>query len=282
MIKIIRAFLDFIALLSPKIKHPYIVILNYHSIFKNDQAVTDEWSISVNMFDKQMKYLIDNNIEILALKDIGNTLSKNFFRNKFYVIITFDDGLEDNYNNAVPVLKKYGINHATFFIVGNSVIPNYDTAWWVKKNKKLKLMSIEQIKILHKSGFEIGSHALSHQNFNYVQDNNIEKELIDSKKILDFKCDLDCKSIAIPFSINGNLKKEVLIKDICLKNGYDFLFLGSYGYIKNKKYHKNDLPRIPIYRSDSMKTFILKVNGKFNFVSKIYYLRKKIRYTFGL
>jgi hypothetical protein len=74
MIKIIRAFLDFIALLSPKIKHPYIVILNYHSIFKNDQAVTDEWSISVNMFDKQMKYLIDNNIEILALKDIGNIL----------------------------------------------------------------------------------------------------------------------------------------------------------------------------------------------------------------
>jgi hypothetical protein len=279
---ILRALLDFIALLSPKIKRPYIVILNYHSIFKNDLNITDEWSIPANMFDKQMKYLLDNNAEIIPLSDIENIFFKGFSSNKFYVCITFDDGLEDNYNNAIPVLKKYAINNATFFIVVNSLINNFDTAWWLENNKNSKLMNVEQIKYLYNNGYEVGSHALSHKNFKNVHDNELEEELIMSKKVLDAKCNLNCKSIAIPFSISGNPKKEQIVKDICLKNGYNFLFLGRFGYVKNKNYNRNDLPRIPIYRSDSMKTFILKVNGKFNLVSKIYYLRKKIRYIFSV
>jgi peptidoglycan/xylan/chitin deacetylase (PgdA/CDA1 family) len=279
---ILRAFIDFIAVLSPKIKRPYIVILNYHSISKNDPNNSDKWSISANMFDKQMKYLVDNNAEIISLSDIENIYLKNFSNNKFYVCITFDDGFEDNYNNAIPILKKYGINNATFFIVVDSLINNFDTAWWLENNKNSKLMNVEQIKNLRNNGYEVGSHALSHQNFKNVNDNELEKELIISKKILDAKCNLNCKSIAIPFSISGNPKKEQIVKDICLKNGYNFSFLGRFGYVKNKNYNRTDLPRIPVYGFDSMKTFILKVNGKFNLVSKIYHLRKKIRYIFSV
>jgi hypothetical protein len=279
---ILRTFLNFLALLSPRIKRPYIVILNYHSILKNDPNIVDEWSISVDMFDKQIKYLVDNKVQIISLSDIENIYLKNFSDNKFYVCITFDDGLENNYNNAIPVLKKNGIYNAVFFIVANSLINNFDRAWWLKNNQHSKLMNVEQVKNLHKRGYEVGSHALSHKNFKDINANELEGELIMSKKILDAKCDLTCKSIAIPFSISGNSKKEVVIKDICEKNGYNFLFLGRFGYVKKKNYNRSDLPRIPIYRSDSMRTFILKVNGKFSIISKIYYLRKKIRYIFGV
>jgi|688.fasta_scaffold112384_4 peptidoglycan/xylan/chitin deacetylase (PgdA/CDA1 family) len=282
MILIYRIFFDLIAILSPKIKPPYIIILNYHSIFKNDTDITNEWSISIDMFYKQVKYLFENNIEIVALNNIDNINLKNNNSNKIYACITFDDGLEDNYNNAIPILKKFGITNATFFIVVNSLINKFDNAWWVRSNQKLKLMNNKQVINLRKFGYEVGSHALSHKNLNDVRNETLEKELAISKKILDNKYNFNCKSLAIPFSISGNKIKEKLVKNICRKNGYDFLFLGRFGYLNRKNYNKTDLPRIPIYRSDSMKTFILKVNGKYNFISKIYYLRKKIRYLFRI
>lgn len=188
---ILRVFLDFIALISPKIKHPYIIILNYHSIYKNSSNADDEWSVSVEMFEEQIKYLKDKNAEIIAIHDIEKIFSRNHNNNnKLCVCITFDDGLEDNYVNAIPVLKKYGINNSTFFIVANSLINSVENAWWLKNRKSLKLMNIEQIKNLHKSGYEIGSHALSHRNLNKAQDNEIHNELIRSKKILETSCEL--------------------------------------------------------------------------------------------
>ena len=279
---ILRILLDFIALVTPKINYPYIVILNYHSINNNSSRADSEWSISVDMFEEQIKYLKDKNAEIIAINDIEKYFLRNPYNNKLCVCITFDDGLEDNYINAIPVLKKYGIYNSTFFIVANSIINNVENAWWLKDRKNLKLMNIQQIKNLHKSGYEIGSHALSHKNLNNAQDDEIYEELIVSKKILDTSYELNCTSIAVPFSISGNTKKELLFKNICSKNDYKSLFLGRFGYVKKTDYNKEDLPRIPIYKSDSMKTFSLKLNGKFSFVSKIYYFRKKLRYIFGL
>jgi len=117
---------------------------------------------------------------------------------------------------------------------------------------------------------------------NKVKDNQVENELVESKKILETQFKFNCKSVAIPFSISGNTSKELSVKNICSKIGYNYLFLGRFGYIDSQSYNKNDLPRIPIYRSDNMNNFILKINGKYNFISKIYYLRKKIRYIFGI
>jgi peptidoglycan/xylan/chitin deacetylase (PgdA/CDA1 family) len=280
MSKIIRIFFDFIARLSPKLAYPYIIILNYHSILNND--LENEWSVSLDTFDNQMKYLKDNNIEIIALKDIENIYKKTSISKKIYACITFDDGLENNFNNAIPILNKYKIKNATFFIVGNSLEKKFNTAWWIKSKKKMKLMNANQISIVSNIGHEIGSHLFYHKNLNKIDGDEIEKEVVLSKNIIANKCNLVCKSIAIPFSISGNSKKEIIVKNICLKNGYSFLFLGRFGYLKYKNLNKNDLPRIPIYRSDTMKTFILKVNGKFDIVSKIYFFRKKIKYFFGV
>jgi hypothetical protein len=277
-----KIILNFIARLSPSEKCPYVVILNYHSICLNNSNYIDDWSVSLDMFDMQMKYLADNNVEVIPLNDIENICLNSDLGDKLYVCITFDDGLEDNYINAFPILEKYGINNASFFIVANSLINSCGTSWWLSNDKEAKLMNADQIKNLYNSGHNIGSHALSHQNLNNVSDSVFERELIMSKNILDITCSMDCKSIAIPFGISGNINKEEFAKDICKKNGYNFLFLGRFGYVNSKNYDNVDLPRVPVYGSDSINTFIFKVNGKYNLISKVYFFRKKIRYIFGL
>ena len=67
------------------------------------------------------------------------------------VVLTFDDSVKSHYTVARPILKKYGFG-ATFFIT---------EGFTFKKNKK-DYMTWEEIRELHRAGFEIGNHTRDH------------------------------------------------------------------------------------------------------------------------
>ena len=54
--------------------------------------------------------MISENFNVIGFKDISTTTS---IKNR--LIITFDDGFRDNYDNAFKILNKYGVK-ATYFI----------------------------------------------------------------------------------------------------------------------------------------------------------------------
>lgn len=56
------------------------------------------------------------------------------------VFITFDDGFENNYNEAFPILKKYGIT-ATFFITTAHIGPNDSPLWLDRLDQVLDVIS---------------------------------------------------------------------------------------------------------------------------------------------
>ncbi len=68
------------------------------------------------------------------------------------VVLTFDDASKSHYTVARPVLKKHGFG-ATFFVTeGFDFLTN-----------KRDYMTWEEIKELHKDGFEIGNHTRDHK-----------------------------------------------------------------------------------------------------------------------
>jgi peptidoglycan/xylan/chitin deacetylase (PgdA/CDA1 family) len=92
------------------------------------------------------------------------------------VIITFDDGYKSQYTNAKPILDKYGYK-ATYYIVCNYVgngeldHPNARMSW-------------EDITELHKEGYDIGSHSMSHANLDLLSEKGMEYEIGGSKQCL--------------------------------------------------------------------------------------------------
>ncbi|MCI0394116.1 MAG: polysaccharide deacetylase family protein [Chloroflexi bacterium] len=101
-------------------------ILMYHyisvppedaDIYRTDLSVTPE------NFRAQMAYLVTNGYSTIDLYDLSLAIVNKRELPPKPVIITMDDGYRDNYENAFPVLKEFGLK-ATFFIVTEFVDQN--------------------------------------------------------------------------------------------------------------------------------------------------------------
>ena len=89
----------------------------YHSI--NDNDPENKMVLPINMFKEQMLWLNDNDFNSLTLDEAIMALENDLIPEN-PIVITFDDGYVDNYENAFPILKENNIK-ATFFVITNFV-----------------------------------------------------------------------------------------------------------------------------------------------------------------
>jgi peptidoglycan/xylan/chitin deacetylase (PgdA/CDA1 family) len=83
------------------------------------------------------------------------------------VVLTFDDAAISHATYVAPLLKKYGFG-ATFFVCEFRDPPFAD---------KTMYMSWAQIRQLHRWGFEVGSHTLTHKHVNRMNQQQLAAEL---------------------------------------------------------------------------------------------------------
>ena len=101
------------------------IVLIYHRVteLKNDPQLL---AVNPSNFEDQIKYLKEN-YNILSLKELIECLKKKKVPSKS-VVITFDDGYLDNYNQAYPILKRYQVP-ATIFVSSGMISSNREF-WW--------------------------------------------------------------------------------------------------------------------------------------------------------
>jgi glycosyltransferase involved in cell wall biosynthesis/peptidoglycan/xylan/chitin deacetylase (PgdA/CDA1 family) len=87
-------------------------VLLYHRV-AHDSLDAQLLCVSPENFEKHISYLAGN-FNVLPLGDfIAHHHNKTLEKNS--ITVTFDDGYLDNYENALPILEKYGV-HATIFV----------------------------------------------------------------------------------------------------------------------------------------------------------------------
>ena len=136
-----------------------------------------------------------------------------------YLVLTFDDGLQNNLG-AAEVLATHGVS-AIFFIVPEFVESTASEDYYLrnirpkpdysidKSKEDRSAMSWDDIKRLLDLGQVIGSHSLTHLMHGQMQHDAYEKEIIESKKVLESKLGVEIQHFASPnntlFSTNADM-----------------------------------------------------------------------------
>lgn len=99
-----------------------------------------------------------------------------------FVCLTFDDGYRDNYTTALPILKRLGIPFAIY--ISTNFIDNKQPMWWYP-DQQLGL-SLEELRAIDREPLcTIGAHTLSHPRLDTLTVIEQQKEIVESKVILE-------------------------------------------------------------------------------------------------
>ena len=123
-----------------------VPILLYHHVVEGEPS--NLYAISSDTLREQMDYLHSNGYITIPISLLVKAITEGANLPDRPVVITFDDGNLDVYENAFPILQHYGFT-ATFYLVLNYL--DHST-----------FISTDQAAELTKAGWEIGSHSTSH------------------------------------------------------------------------------------------------------------------------
>lgn len=122
------------------------VILMYHHVSENTPPVT---SVSPQTFKQHMLYLTEQH-QVLPLETIVSTLKKGESLPDKSVAITFDDGYNNIFENAHPILYKHHLPYTVFINPSLIGTQDYQLTW-------------QQVKLMAQQGATFANHGDTHQ-----------------------------------------------------------------------------------------------------------------------
>lgn len=166
------------------------------------------------------------------------------------VILTFDDGYENVFENARPILQSLGFT-ATNFIVTDLV---GDVNRWMLPKSKLPapLMTEDQIRQWHDEGFEIGSHTCNHVYLSQQSPEVQHDELVRSKNYLEQLLGAPVASFCYPY---GDIDAPAI--EAVKQAGYQWAVATHKGLALTED-NMWALPRVSIIRSNHLLRFYQK------------------------
>lgn len=153
----------------------HVPILMYHYVADEPPMemgpYAESLTVATSEFERQAAHLAENGVETIDFTELYRAMAGVSTLDAPHVLLTFDDGGEDLYTYAFPILKRYGLT-ATFFIITSEIgKPGYLT--W------------EQLAEMREAGMSVQSHSATHPDLPSCSDERLQTELRESKRAIE-------------------------------------------------------------------------------------------------
>lgn len=118
--------------------------------------------------------------------------------------VTFDDGYLSVYEHAFPAMVERNMT-GTVYVVSGAIggINEWDRR---AGDTREPMMTAAQAREMADAGFEIGSHTVNHPHLTLIPDDQLEQEIVDSKRALEDIIGKEVISFSYPY---GDLDERV-------------------------------------------------------------------------
>lgn len=231
------------------------LILLYHSVGQQG------WAMSPQQFSEQMSWLADH-CRILPLTQLIQAAPDRDMQ----VALTFDDGYQSLYEQALPILAAKKLT-ATVYL---------NTGWIGQDAHERQLSRADlghypdeafllwpEVQELYRAGWEMGSHGVNHYNFAETNATLTQQELAASKQEIEQRLQTSCLHFSYPWGrYSKNL--QALVKNC----GYHYAVAARHAALTARA-DLFALPRINIARDYSYVDFKNIVYGRWDFLGWI-------------
>jgi peptidoglycan/xylan/chitin deacetylase (PgdA/CDA1 family) len=177
-------------------------ILMYHMVSEHRPGARfNKLRVRPAMFEYQMHWLKENGWHFALMSELAEPEKLPAKT----VVLTFDDGFEDNYRQAYPVLQQYGAR-ATLYLVVDRFNRDWSTAKKAHHDSGELMheakLSDDQVREMLASGcWELGGHTLTHANLARLDEAGKAAEIAGGREQLERQFGVPVRSFAYPFGI---------------------------------------------------------------------------------
>jgi peptidoglycan/xylan/chitin deacetylase (PgdA/CDA1 family) len=164
-----------------------------------------------------------------------------------YAALSFDDGMEDNHSQLLPILERYDIPATVY--VSTGLIGQSNP--WLAEGTEARMMTRDEIVAVARAGVEIGAHTVTHPDMSELDREACRREMADSRDELAELTGEPVRTFAYPFCRYGPEAIEA---------ARDVGFLAAVTGEGRGGWQPYELNRAMITGKDGMASFLLKAS----------------------
>jgi peptidoglycan/xylan/chitin deacetylase (PgdA/CDA1 family) len=231
------------------------MVLVYHGVSPHHPSCVDPV-----LFREHIEYL-SKRCRLMSLEGILE-LEQCEHANRPAVAITFDDAYEDLLENALPVLSEHQVP-AVIYTPTGYLGKNND--WdYGSAQPLMPIMTAADVQCARSRGFEIGSHTRSHVRLRGLDAVTLQREIGDSKKMLEDLLGEQVRTFAYPHGGRNDFDGRAV--DAVREAGYRSAVTTFFGR-HNDPSHRYEVRRIIIWPGDTTHELQKKIDGHYDWLT---------------
>jgi peptidoglycan/xylan/chitin deacetylase (PgdA/CDA1 family) len=241
-----------------RLQHPPVILM-YHAVGAPGEP-PGRYVVPVARFAEQLRWLRRRGYQAVRLEEILEYRREYRLPPPRAVVLTFDDGYEDNHRLAFPLLRDGGMP-ATFFLVSARL---GETNAWDGDGELAGrgLLSPEQAREMQDAGMELGGHTRHHPPLSEIAETALDDEVAGCRAELARVLGRPAPSFAYPYGkmsavASAAVERAGFLGAVCSRSGFNDPAAPDYA-----------LRRIEVRGTDSLATFARAVRRGYHERSK--------------